>query len=198
MTSHRAVLADGSVKDKFVLVTGGAGAVGNYAIQWAKWAGAKVITTISNEAKAQVARSAGADYIINYKNENVIDRIREITGRERGIDRIIDVDFTNNLGVADSVLRTNGSIALYSANPDDLPLLPILSLMLRNITIRTILVYTMPAEAKQQALKDITTALQQGALRHNIAQTFSLSEVAQAHDLQDSGQAIGKIIIEIA
>ena len=111
MTAHRAVLADGSVKDKFVLVTGGAGAVGNYAIQWAKWSGAKVITTISSQAKAQVAKIAGVDYLISYKNENVIDRIREITGRERGIDRVIDVDFSNNIAIADAVLRTNGYVA---------------------------------------------------------------------------------------
>ena len=197
MTSHRAVFADGEVGGKIILVTGGAGVVGNYAIQWSKWGGATVITTVSREEQAKVAESAGADYIINYKSENVVERIREITGRERGIDRIVDVNFTQNLAVTDAVLRTNGSIAMYSANPDDNPTLPILSLMMRNITLRTILVYTMPLEAKQKAIRDITIALQEGALHHHIAQTFPLSEVAKAHDLQDSGKAIGKIIIKL-
>ncbi len=198
MTAHRAVFADGAIAKKTVLVTGGAGAVGNYAVQWAKWGGATVITTVSREEQAKIAEAAGADYIINYKSENVVDRIREITGRERGINRIVDVNFSQNLAVADAVLRTNGAIAMYAANPDDAPALPILSLMMRNINLRTILVYTMPQEAKLAAIRDITTALEAGALRHNIARRFPLSEVATAHDLQDSGQAIGKVIIDLA
>ncbi|MEM9922732.1 MAG: NADPH:quinone reductase [Cyanobacteria bacterium P01_D01_bin.50] len=198
MTAHRAVFADGAVKGQTILVTGGAGAVGNYAVQWGKWGGATVITTVSNHEKAKIAEAAGADYIINYKNEDVIKRIQEITGRKRGINRIVDVDFSQNLFVADAVLRTNGVAAMYSANPGDSPALPILSLMLRNITIRTILVYTMPVEAKKAAIRDITTALVAGALRHNIAQRFSLAEVAAAHEAQDSGKMIGKAIVEIS
>ncbi|MGD1910149.1 MAG: NADPH:quinone reductase [Rivularia sp. (in: cyanobacteria)] len=198
MTAHRAVFADGAVKGQTILVTGGAGAVGNYAVQWGKWGDATVITTVSSHEKAKIAETAGADYIINYKNEDVVKRIQEITGRKRGINRIVDVDFSQNLFVADAVLRTNGVAAMYSANPGDSPALPILSLMLRNITIRTILVYTMPVEAKKAAIQDITTALEAGALRHNIAQRFSLAEVAAAHEAQDSGKMIGKAIVEIS
>lgn len=198
MTAHRAVFADGEVKGQTILVTGGAGAVGNYAIQWAKWGGAKAIATVSSPQKAKIAEAAGADYIINYKNEDVVKRIQEITGRKRGINRIVDVDFTQNLNVADAVLRTNGVVAMYSANPGDAPALPMLSLMLRNITIRTILVYTMPQSAKSAAIKDITTALEAGKLSHNIAQTFPLTELAAAHEAQDSGNMIGKAIVEIS
>ena len=198
MTAHRTIFADGAVKGQTILVTGGAGAVGNYAVQWGKWGGATVITTISSPEKAKIAETAGADYMINYKNEDVVKRIQEITGRKRGINRIVDVDFSQNLFVADAVLRTNSAIAIYSANPDDAPALPILSLMLRNIVIRTILVYTMPEEAKQAAIRDITTALVAGALHHNIAQQFPLTEVAVAHEAQDSGKMIGKAIVEIS
>jgi NADPH:quinone reductase len=198
MTAHRAVFADGSITGKTVLVTGGAGAVGNYAVQLAKWGNATVITTVSRPEQAEVAKAAGAKYIINYKTENVIERIREITAKERGIDRIVDVNFSQNLAIANEVLSTNGAVVMYTANPEDSPTLPISSLMMRNITLRTILVYTMPLEAKQAAIKDITTALEVGALHHNLAQSFPLSEVAAAHDFQDSGQAIGKIIIEVA
>ena len=198
MTAHRAIFADGDVKGQTILVTGGAGAVGSYAIQWAKWGGASAIATVSNPQKAKIAEAAGADYIINYKNEDVVKRIQEITGKKRGINRIVDVDFTQNLNVADAVLRTNGTVAMYSANPGDAPALPMLSLMLRNITIRSILVYTMPQSAKEAAIKDITTALEAGALHHNIAQRFRLTEVAAAHDAQDSGKMIGKAIVEIS
>lgn len=198
MTAHRAVFADGDVKGQTILVTGGAGAVGNYAIQWGKYSSATVITTVSSSEKAKIAEAAGADHIINYKTEDVVKRIEEITGRKRGINRIVDVDFSQNINVADAVLRTNGGVAMYSANPDDAPALPILSLMLRNIIVRTILVYTMPQDAKEAAIKDITSALEAGKLHHNIARKFSLAKLAEAHEAQDSGKMIGKAIVEIS
>ena len=198
MTAHRAVFADGSVEGQTILVTGGAGAVGNYAIQWGKYGSATVITTVSSPEKAKIAEAAGADHIINYKTEDVVKRIQEITGKKRGINRIVDVDFSQNINVADAVLRTNGGVAMYSANPDDAPALPILSLMLRNIIIRTILVYTMPQDAKEAAIKDITNALEAGKLTHNIAQLFPFKELATAHEAQDSGKMIGKAIVEIS
>jgi NADPH:quinone reductase len=179
-------------------MTGGAGAVGNYAVQWAKWGGATVITTVSRPEQAEIAKAAGADYMINYKHEDVVQRIREITGRERGIDRIVDVNFAANVAIADAILRTNSGVALYAGNPDDVLTVPLLPWMLRNITIRMILVYTMPPAAKAAAIRDITTALEAAALQHNIAKRFSLKQVAAAHIAQDSGEAIGKILIEIA
>ena len=201
MTAHRCVFADGSVKGQTVLVTGGAGAVGYYALQLAKWGGATVVTTVSRPEQAELATGAGADHIINYKSEDVVQRIKEITGAEagRGIDRIVDVNFTANLPITSAVIRPNGVIASYSsANPGDRPALPFLTMQLNNVTIRLVLVYTMPEEVKQAAIRDITSALEAGALRHNIARSFSLGEVAQAHEAQDNGQMIGKAIIEIA
>jgi NADPH:quinone reductase len=197
MTAHRAMFADGDVKDRIVLVTGGAGAVGNYAVQWAKWGGATVIATVSRPEQAEIAKTAGADHIINYKNEDVVQRIREITGKERGVDRIVDVNFAANYAIADATLRTNSVVALYSGNPEDRLDLLLLPWMLRNITIRTILVYTMPQAAKDAAIRDITTALEASALHHNIARRFPLRQVAAAHEAQDSGQMFGKAIVEI-
>ena len=199
MTAHRNVFADGSVKGKTILVTGGAGVVGNYAIQLAKWGGANVITTVSRDEQAKVAQIAGADNIINYKTEDVVQRIREITNAERGIDRIIDVNFSANLPITSQVIRPNGVITTYSSGePDEQPSLPSLLLLMNAVTIRFVLVYIMPEEYKKSAIQDITKALEAGALHHNIARRFSLTEVDTAHDLQDSGQAIGKVIIEIA
>ena len=201
MTAHRCVLADGSVNGQTVLVTGGAGSVGYYALQLAKWSGAKVITTVSRPEQEIIAQSAGADYIINYKCVDVVQRIKEITGAEdgRGIDRIVDVNFTANLPITEAVLRPNSVVSSYSSgNPEDRPALPFLSMQLNNVTIRLVLVYTMPDAAKQAAVRDITAALEAGALHHNIAKRFSLAEVAAAHDAQDSGKMIGKAVVEIA
>lgn len=190
MTAHRCVFADGAVKGQTILVTGGAGAVGYYALQLAKWGGATVITTVSRPEQEQLVKSAGADHIINYKSEDVVQRIKEITGAEdgRGIDRIVDVNFGANLPIIEAVLRPNSLVASYSsANPDDRPALPFLSMQLNNVTIRMVLVYTMPDEAKQAAIRDITSALEAGALRHNIAQRFSLNEVAAVSPVLKEG-----------
>lgn len=198
MTAHRCVFADGSVKGQTILVTGGAGAVGYYAIQLAKWGGARVITTVSRDQQAELVQAAGVDQIINYKQEDVVKRIQEITGVERGIDRIVDVNFTANLPITDAVLRPNSAIASYSSgNPDDRPALPFLSMQLNNVTIRLVLVYTMPKQAKLAAINDINAALEAGALHHNIAQRFSLNQVAAAHEAQEGGEMIGKAIVEI-
>ncbi|MEH2364797.1 NADPH:quinone reductase [Nostoc sp.] len=199
ITAHHCVFADGSVNEQVILVTGGAGSVGYYALQLAKWGGATVITTVSRPQQAQLAQSAGADYIINYKTEDVVQRIQEITQTKRGIDRIIDVDFSAHLPIIDAVLRTNGVVSAYaSPNPDAHPALPFLSFMRNGVTIRLVFVYAMPNEAKQAAVRDITAALENGALHHSIARYFHLNEVADAHDAQDSGQMIGKAIINVA
>jgi NADPH:quinone reductase len=200
MTAHRAVFASGSVEGQTVLVTGGAGAVGYYALQLAKWGGATVITTVSRSGQANLAKDAGADFVINYKTENVVTRIQEITGGERGIDRVVDVDFEANLPISQAVLKGNGAIATYSSSggdPGAAPNIPFFSLLMNNITIQIVLVYTMPEAAKQAAIRDINTVLSGGALKHNIAQRFSLQEVAAAHDAQDSGQMVGKAIVEV-
>lgn len=199
-TAHRSVFADGSVKGQTILVTGGAGSVGYYALQLAKWGGATVITTVSRPQQAELAQAAGADHIINYKTEDVVQRIKEITGAAdgRGIDRVVDVDLGANLSITSAVLRPNGVVATYSSGgAEQEPTLPSLPLLINAITIRFVFVYIMPKEAKQMAASDITAALEAGAIRHNIAQRFPLNEVATAHEVQESGKMIGKAIIEI-
>ena len=201
MTAHRAVFASGAVAGKTILVTGGAGAVGYYAVQLAKWGGATVIATVSRPAQAKLAQAAGADYVLDYKTEDVVARIQEITGVTRGIDRVVDVDFEANLPISEAVLKSNGSIATYSSSggsPTAHPSIPFFSLLFNNITIQIVFVYMMPETAKQDAIRDINVALCSNALKHNIARLCSLTEVAAAHEAQDSGQSIGKVIIEIA
>lgn len=197
MTAHRCVFSEGAVTGQTILVTGGAGAVGHYAIQFAKWGGARVLTTVSSAAKAEVARQAGADHIIDYKTEPVIARIQDLVGK-KGIDRIVDVDFASNLETSLTVLKSSGVIATYASDSNVNPQIPFYGLVYRNLTVHYVLVYGMSQAAHQAAIADITTCLQAGVLRHQIAQRFPLDQIANAHVQMESGQAIGKILLDVA
>ena len=197
MTAHNCVFKDGAVTGKTILVTGGAGAVGNYAIQLAKWGGATVIATVSSAEKAEIASAAGADYIVNYKAEDVAARLKEITKGE-GIDRVIEVDFASNLETNLKALKRNGTIATYASESDLTPQIPVYSLIYKNLTVHYVLVYAMDKAAHQQAAEDITACLKAGVLRHLIAGRFALDEIAAAHEMQESGRAIGNLVLVIS
>lgn len=196
MTAHRAVFADGAVKDKTILVTGGAGSVGRYAVQMAKWGGAKVIATVSNAEKAELAKSAGADYILNYREENVAEKIKTITHNE-GVDRIVDVDFGGNLKTSQEILKLNGVIASYASMGNTRPEFPFYSLMFKGVTIQLVMVYELFAAARQQAINDINTMLAAGFLKHHVSDQFSLADIVAAHKLVESGKASGHVVLKV-
>jgi len=196
MTAHRAVFADGPVTDKWVLVTGGAGSVGHYAIQFAKWGGAKVITTVSGDAKAAHARQAGADVVLNYRTDDVVACVLELTDG-KGVDRIVDVEFGGNIDVTQKVIRLNGTIASYASAAVREPAIPFYVFMYKNVTLRTVLVYNMPEEAKAAAIRDIARAQGDGALKHAIGATFSLDEIAAAHEAVEQGTMIGNVVVQV-
>jgi NADPH:quinone reductase len=203
MTAHRCLFMDGAITGQTLLVTGGAGAVGFYAVQLARWGrAARVFATVSRPEQAEIALAAGADTVINYKSEDVAARLKELAGAAdgRGTDRVIDVNFAANVDVAASVLKPNGVVATYASGEDPRarPAIPFFPLMLNGVTVHFVLEYVMPVECKAAAARDITAALAAGALRHNIGRRFPLSAagVAAAHDLQDSGTLIGKALIE--
>jgi len=195
MTAHRCVLADGSVNGKTVLVTGGAGAVGHYAIQLAKLYGAHVISTVSSDQKARIALAAGADATINYRTEDTVQRVRELTDGQ-GVEHIVEVDFAGNFPVSREVLRDNGVLAIYSAGPAPQPAVP-LHFKASNITVRFVLVYDMPEAAKEAAVYDITRLLEGEKLRHLTGPRFPLESVQEAHRAVEGG-AIGKVVLEVA
>lgn len=197
MTAHHCLFKDGPVKNQTILVTGGAGAVGFYAIQLAKRGGARVITTISSEAKAKLAKQAGADHIVNYKTENVVEVIRAITAQKNGVDRVVDVDFASNLATSLAVLKVGGVIAAYASDSNLQPPLPFYSLAYKNLTLHTVLVYAMSAAAYKSAIDDITACLNANTLRHQIAHRYRLEQIAEAHEMLESRQAIGNLVIEL-
>lgn len=196
MTAHRCVFADGDVSRQTILVTGGAGAVGNYAIQLAKWGGATVITTISSDEKAEHAKAAGADHIINYRSDNVTEKIMKITDGQ-GVDRLVEVDFSANLPITLNVLKTNGTITSYASMSNAEPQIPFYGLMFKNITVHLVLVYNMPQEAKQEACEGINQAIADGKLKHTVAATFPLEQISDAHLAVENAQYIGNVIVEI-
>src|SRR5947207_4398753 len=137
MTAHRSVFVAGPLQGKTLLVTGGAGAVGHYAVQLATWAGARVITTVSSPEKAERARSGGAAHVIDYRREDVAARILDITDGV-GVDHIVEVDFGGNLAAALRSVRVNGSIAVYATNVDRQPRLPVPHLLQTDLGVCSI------------------------------------------------------------
>lgn len=195
MTAHRCVFADGPVTGKTVLVTGGAGAVGHYAIQLAKLGGATVISTVSSEEKAQIALAAGADHTINYREGDTAARIFDVTGG-MGVDHIVEVDMAANFPVSLQALRSSGVLAVYSAGSAQGPTVP-LKFKSSNVTVRMVLVYDMPEPAKATAITDITSWLEQGKLTNFPGPNFPLEQLKDAH-LAVEGGAIGKVIVDVS
>jgi len=196
LTAYYAVFADGPVKGKTVLVTGGAGAVGGYAIQFAVLGGARVLTTVSSDAKAEFAADAGADYVFNYRVENVVDRISTLPDGP-GVDRIVEVEFGGNLEQTLQIIKPSGVVAAYASDAVPEPKVPFYQLAHKGGSARFVLVFMMPEEMKREATERITRWLQAGELRHYVGKRFPLERVAAAHEAMEHG-VIGKVIVDIA
>jgi NADPH2:quinone reductase len=192
MTAHQALFSDGEIKNKSVLVTGGAGAVGHYAIQMAKWGGARVATTVSSDEKAKLAKEAGADLVVNYKKEDVAKRVLEFA--QGGVDRVVEVDFGANLETNIKVVKLNGTIASYASMGNPEPRIPFYTMMRRGIAIDLVFVYMMKPGERTKALADIGSM----RLKHNIAAHFKLDDLVAAHELQETNKVVGNIVIDIS
>lgn len=192
MTAHRCLFADGPVAGKTVLVTGGAGVVGHYAIQLAKWAGAEVVATVSSGTKAEHARAAGADHVLNYRTEDVVERVRALTG---GVDRIVEVDLGVNLPVSIQILKSSGTIAAYASVGKPMPELPYQAMMRNNLTVRVVLVYTMPDQAKADAATDIARWVREGKPVFAVAARFPLAGIVEAHRTVERAEKIGHVVL---
>ena len=194
-TADEAVELIGAREGLTVLIAGGAGAVGHYAIQLAKLRKATVITTVSSPAKAEIARRAGADHVIDYRGESVGERVMALTAG-RGVDAAIEVDLAANARLLPQVLAANGVVAIYGGSAPE-PAIPFQFLLQNSITLKFFLVYTMPPELRRRATADISRMLERGELIHNVAQMFELAEIAAAHEAVEAGTAMGNIVIRI-
>ena len=197
MTAWCSVFADGPITGKTVLVTGGAGAVGHYAVQFAKWGGAKVIATVSSAAKAEQARLAGADHVVNYKTDDVVAKVMELTGK-RGVDHLSDVDFGGNLATTLKLMAMNSTIAVYATQGNRTPVVPVRELMERCITVRSLVLFALPWPLLSAAQADITKWIMAGKRLHNIAGQYALRDTAQAHLAVEKGDKLGTVIVDCA
>jgi NADPH2:quinone reductase len=196
MTACHATLGDGPLRGQTVLVTGGAGAVGHYAIQFAKWSGARVIATVSGEAKARHAAAAGADHVVNYRQQDVVAAIKDLTGGS-GVDRIVEVEFGGNLAVSNQVLKLGGVIAAYGSSAVREPVIPFYPMMFNHTTVHMLVVYALTPTQRRRACTLITEALEAGALTHSIGARFALEDTARAHIAVESGTVIGNFIVTV-
>lgn len=197
MTAHGCVFAAGPVQGKTLLVTGGAGAVGHYAVQLAAWAGATVIATVSSGDKAQRALLGGAAHVINYRTEDVAAIVAEVTGGT-GVDHVVDVDLGGNLAAALGSVRENGSIAYYATNGAVQPAVDLRRLMARNITLRGFVLPTSPHANRKRAQSDIAAFTRATTRMLSVAGTFPLYETAAAHMSVEAGGKVGTVVVACA
>lgn len=195
MTAHCCLFAAGPVQGRTILVTGGAGAVGHYAVQLAKWAGARVIATVSSEEKAEKAQAGGADFVIDYRREDVGARVKAIT-RGAGVDHVVEVDAGANLAATLASVRDNGSIAAYASVGSREPKVPFYALIRRNLTFYGVYLASHPHEKRKRAQTDIAAWLGSGRRMLSVAARFTLAETADAHELVEAGGKAGTVVVE--
>ena len=194
MTAHRCLFADGPVAGVRVLVSGGGGAVGNYAVQLARWGGAAWVgATASGGWKAEDAAAAGAEAVFDYRAVDCAERIMAATG---GIDRIVEVDVAGNVALWSAIVALNGSVIGYASRGGPSPAIPVSgTLMRKNVNLRGVVLNSAPAPARRQAMDDITRWLREAPRLHRIAATFPLAQTAAAHEAVEAGTKRGTVVV---
>jgi NADPH2:quinone reductase len=208
LTAHRCLtvadtgpdrLTPGALAGRTVLVAGGAGAVGNAAIQLARWADATVVTTVSGPEKAALARAAGAHHVVNYRETDAASAIGEAA--PDSVDIIVEVAPAMNAALNHAVAAPNAVVAVYAWTGGDTLTLPVRELMFANLRWQGVVVYTVPAAAKARAVADVAAAVADGALRAGEEaglplHRFPLEKTRDAHAAVQNN-AVGKVLVEV-
>ena len=195
LTAWRAVNFRPVVEGESVLIAGGAGSVGFYAIQLAKRAGLRVITTVSSDEKAQLARSAGADRVVNYKTEDLRASVAGFA--DGGVDRIVEVDLAGNARHYKDILRQDGLVVAYGSSTWN-TLLPLSDWLVHGIRLNLFIVYELPDAARARAVADSATVLVDPGFRHLIAARFPLAAIVDAHEAVESGRLLGNALVDVS
>lgn len=192
MTAWYALFGDGAdLSGQTVLVTGGAGTVGRYACQMAALAGARVITTVSSEAKA---RHSAAETWVNYREADVASAVMELTDGA-GVDRIVEVDFGVNQAAALALIKPGGVIAAYASAGEMVPALDFYPFMFKNVTLRMLIAYLIPPEVHARGAEALGHWLAAGRLSHAVQSAGGLEATVAAHDLVASGDKMGSVVL---
>lgn len=194
MTAHHAVQACGSLVGKTVLVPGAAGSVGFYAAQLARLAGARVIASVSSEEKADLARAAGADSVVNYRTEDIVKRVRALTGG-RGVDFLIDVDAASHASKYGDLLVFGGKAVIYGSNAAEVSL-PFRPLIMSFATLYFFIVYRLPKDLLSETSAAITGLLAREDLKHPEVAIYPLDQIAEAHRRVEQG-ANAKVLVRL-
>jgi NADPH:quinone reductase len=195
MTAYHAVAVAGAAPGVTLLIAGGAGSVGHYAVQFAKAAGASVIATISSPEKAKLAHAAGADHTIDYKRENVGERVMAATGK-KGVDAIVELDVAANARLIPHVLRPRGTVVVYGTGATEASV-PLFFFLRNAITLKFIYVYELDVGERAAALAAIGRAAAAGTLISNIGATFPLANIVGAHEAVEEGKVPGNVVVNI-
>ena len=196
LTAYHAITAGGGVANKNVLVAGGAGAVGHYAIQLARIKGARqIIVTVSGPEKAALAREAGADIVLNYRTDDLASSISDAT-RGQGIDRIVEVDMAVNMNTDIALLRQGGEVIVYGSSTPEIGV-PFSAAIRKGIHMYFFIVYNLDDSVRNVAISDLSKLLEGNQLIHNIAVRLPLSKIAEAHNLVEQGRVMGNVILEV-
>jgi NADPH2:quinone reductase len=195
LTAWRAVMYDGAVAGKTILVSGGAGAVGHHAIQVAKANGARVLTTISSDEKAAYAKAAGADEAINYRTEDVAKRVQDLTGG-LGADRIVELNISANAPLYDRILAPRGVAVIYGTQ-DLVAQAPAQAFIPRGAELKWFIVYELLDEHRLQGIAALNQMLASGTLKTTIAARFPLAEIQAAHRMVEEAKHMGNVVVDI-
>ena len=197
LTAFQAIRLLGDVQGKTVLVVGAASAVGHYAAQMAVLAGAQVIGTVGSAERAQHALAAGVATTIDYKKENVADRVRALTGG-RGADAIVDMDFSSTAALLGAgALAAHGVVACYGSNQNGEVGIPFRAALFGSYTIRFFLVYDLTQADRQAAIAGLQALLVAGRLRHTVGARFPLADIVSAHEAVEHGRIIGNVVLDL-
>ena len=195
MTACHAIATAETDSASTLLIAGGAGGVAHYAIQFAKARGAVVITTVSSEDKAKLARQAGADHVIDYKREDVAAAVMDLTDKA-GVDAVIEMDLAANAKLYPGILHARSQVVVYGTGAADAQI-PAQFLLVNAVTVKWIFVYELTGEERAAAVGAITKMMEDKRLIHNVALTFPLADIVAAHEAVEHGKAAGNVVVTI-
>jgi NADPH:quinone reductase len=196
LTACHALALAGAVEGRPILISGGAGAVGHYAIQLAKAKNATVLATVSSPEKAARAKEAGADHVIDYKLEDVPARVKQLVG-PRGVERVIEVDIAGNAKFIPGILAPKGKVVVYGANASE-TLISNPFFIVNGISLIYFIVYELEPEERAAAIAEVSELLDSGWLETAIGSVRPLDEIVAAHEAVERGQVMGNSVLAIS